>query len=94
MITWTAIGLIVIQSFIPNNPEKKDMTFIRYDEIQAIQTENYTANGFGGVVKFYLEGNASDSLGLVPIEIHLYTEKEMANYSLSQKHKLALLNQI
>lgn len=77
MITWTAIGLIVIQSFIPGKSETKDMTFIRYNEIQAIQTENYTMDGMGGVVKFYLEGNASDSLGLVPIEIHLYTEEEM-----------------
>ena len=80
MITWTAIGLIVIQTLMPGKPETKDMTFIRYDEIQAIQTENYSANGFGGVVNFYLEGNASDRLGLVPIKIHLYTEKEMNDF--------------
>ena len=79
-LTWTAIGLLVIQSFTPSSPETKDLTFIMYDEIQAIQTENYTMDGMGGIVKFYLEGNASDSLGLVPIEIHLYTEEEMNDF--------------
>ena len=76
-ITWTAIGLLVVQSFMPSSPEKKDFTYIKYDEIQAIQTENYAT---GGLVKFYLEGNASDSLGLVPIEINLYTEEAMNEF--------------
>ena len=80
IIKWTAIGLMVLQSFTPEKPENKDMTFIRYDDIQAIQTENYTIDGMGGVVKFYLEGNASDSLGLVPIEINLYTEEAMNEF--------------
>jgi len=79
-VTWTAVGLLVIQSFAPSSPETKDLTFIMYDDIQAIQTENYTIDGMGGVVKFYLEGNTSDSLGLIPIEINLYTEEEMNNF--------------
>ena len=88
IIKFTAIGLLVIQSFVPSNPEHKDFTYIKYDEIQAIQTENYTLNGFGGVVKFYLEGSASDSIGLVPIEIHLYTEKEMNEFVMKLTDKL------
>ena len=88
IIKFTAIGLLVIQSFTPSSPEKKDFTYIKYDEIQAIQTENYTLNGFGGVVKFYLEGSASDSIGLVPIEINLYTEKEMYDFVMKLTDKL------
>ena len=80
IIKWTAIGLMVLQSFTPEKPENKDMTFIRYEDIQAIKTENYTIDGMGGVVKFYLEGNTSDSLGLIPIEINLYTEEEMNKF--------------
>tara|TARA_B100000287_G_C20615742_1_gene773945 strand:- start:1191 stop:1463 length:273 start_codon:yes stop_codon:yes gene_type:complete len=84
-ITWTAIGLLVVQSFMPSSPEKKDFTYIKYDEIQAIQTENYAK---GGLVKFYLEGNASDSLGLVPIEINLYTEEAMNEFVMELTDKL------
>ena len=91
IIKFTAIGLLVIQSFVPSTPEHKDFTYIKYDEIQAIQTENYTLNGFGGVVKFYLEGSASDSIGLVPIEIHLYTEKEMNSFVNELTEKLEKL---
>ena len=88
VIKFTAIGLLVIQSFMPSKPDNKDITFIRFDEIQAIQTENYTIDGMGGVVKFYLEGSASDSLGLVPIEINLYTEKEMNEFVIELTDKL------
>ena len=32
IIKFTAIGLLVIQSFVPSNPEHKDFTYIKYDE--------------------------------------------------------------
>ena len=93
-LTWTGIGLLVVQMFTtePNllpgmstDPcdlnQGKDITFIKYDDIQSIKTHNYSKCD-GGMVEFYTEGtNVSDSLGVEPITIRFYNKNDYNTFT-------------